>query len=176
MSKKQYIFLVALALIGGLIGGAFSNSITSKTVLAQKGVPSINDFKKKYTRKPEKVVEAEEFRLLDKDGRVIAKLVENIVGGGTLRIYGDEESEPFLLLNNDRLLLYSNGMASQITLGTISLSGPKPFIELCDKDGPRAVLGSTNLVTKGAGANIIRSPASLVLFDEKGNVIWSIPQ
>jgi len=53
---------------------------------------------------------------------------------------------------------------------------PGPHISLFQNGHLRSTLGCTELVTKKAGAKITRSAASLVLFDEKGSVIWSTPQ
>jgi len=73
MRKKQYILLVALALIGGLVGGTLSNQVfLNKVVFAEKKIP--------------KVVEAEEFRLIDKNGKIIAHLGMNVRSSPELRI------------------------------------------------------------------------------------------
>jgi hypothetical protein len=49
-------------------------------------------------------------------------------------------------------------------------------LTIIDKDGTsRAVLGSTSLETIGTGALSARPESSLVLFDERGKVIWSAP-
>ena len=51
-----------------------------------------------------------------------------------------------------------------------------PYIVLSDNIfTSRAVLGHTELHNKNTGSKEIRHASSLVMFDEKGNVIWSAP-
>jgi hypothetical protein len=52
----------------------------------------------------------------------------------------------------------------------------EPYIELIDSEmNTRAVLGRTELHNKNTGSTEIRHESSLVLFNEKGNVLWSVP-
>ena len=63
MKRRQYLLLITLTVIAGLIGGAVSNWLfMARTAEAQE------------TKNHEKVVIAEEFRLVDKDGKKLALL------------------------------------------------------------------------------------------------------
>ena len=57
MNRKQYLLLVVLAIIAGFIGGALSGRI----------------FTARETKGYEKVVSAEQFRLVDEKGDLIAR-------------------------------------------------------------------------------------------------------
>ena len=59
MKRRQYLLLVALTVVTGLIGGAVSNWLfMARTAEAQE------------TKKHEKVVKAEAFLLVNKEGRI----------------------------------------------------------------------------------------------------------
>jgi hypothetical protein len=80
MNKKQHTLTVALALVAGLIGGVISSQL-----LAEKPV---------HTEKPtkaEKVVMAEAFQLVDRNGKVLASL-------NNRKRYKDEPSPELRLL------------------------------------------------------------------------------
>ena len=61
MSRKQVILVLVLALIGGLIGGALSSKL-----LVSKQAYAKDQAKRK-------IIEADEFRILDENGDVIAR-------------------------------------------------------------------------------------------------------
>ena len=61
MSGKQHIMMLVLALIGGLIGGALSNKVF------------VNDSVYAENRAKRKIIEADEFRVTDENGEVIAR-------------------------------------------------------------------------------------------------------
>ena len=63
MNKKQYSLMLVLALVAGLVGGVVSSQFLM-------GQPAFAEKKSN----PVKVVESEEFRLVDKDGRTRAFL------------------------------------------------------------------------------------------------------
>ena len=63
MNKKQYSFMLVLALVAGLVGGV----VSSKFLMGQLA------FAEKKSN-PMKVVESEEFRLVDKNGKTRAFL------------------------------------------------------------------------------------------------------
>jgi hypothetical protein len=82
MNNRKYLLLVALIIVSGLIGGAVSNwifmartAITRET-LSDKDI--LNAFEVQNTPLQElitaKVIKAEEFRLVDKEGRTYAVL------------------------------------------------------------------------------------------------------
>ncbi len=67
MKRKQYLLLVALTVVAGLIGGAVSNCVfVTRSAIAQE------------TEYHKKVVTAEEFRLVDKSGNVYAVLGKKV--------------------------------------------------------------------------------------------------
>jgi hypothetical protein len=91
MSNRQYIFMLIMALIGGVIGGTLSSKVFVDTqVFAQ-------DKNKK------KIIEAEEFHLVDKSNRIWAKLTAEdplfakmggtIISGAYFVIYGAQVDE-----------------------------------------------------------------------------------
>lgn len=63
MNKKQYSLMLVLALVAGLVGGVVSSQFLM-------GQPAFAEKKSN----PLKVVESEEFRLVDKDGKTRAFL------------------------------------------------------------------------------------------------------
>jgi hypothetical protein len=179
--------MILLALVTGLIGGVLSSQLfTIQTVFAEK------------EPKPQKLVIAEEFRLVDKKGNTITRLHEGPYGRpiffigrhkGICTSISDKEIK-IVKGNRDPWIFYAEA-------GDLYTKGPIGVVEIDSKGhGPHitltqcrseigetkkewlasSTLGCTDLVTKKAGTKITRSAASLVLFDEKGNVIWSTPQ
>ena len=63
MNKKQYSLMLVLALVTGLVGGV----VSSQFLVGQAAFASKKE-------KPRKVIEAQEFRLVDKDGKTRAFL------------------------------------------------------------------------------------------------------
>jgi len=172
MTRKQYLLTILLALVTGLIGGVLSNHII-QPVFAEKAV------------KPQKLIVAEEFILVDKNGDMIAEWHGRFDGKATLRMYYDYGKST--TIREDGIFMY--GDECSLEIGTTVFDMWKPYCRLkieSEPAGPhislfqngklRSTLGCTELVTKKAGTKITRSPASLVLFDEKGSVIWSTPQ
>jgi hypothetical protein len=204
MNKKQFCFVMALALFAGLIGGALSSKSTQgKEVFAQK------------LAKHRKVIEAEAFRLLGKNGERVALLsVKEETGQAALAFYDNEGNERFVLgINFDK----QPGMALFDKKGTINLALGIPEdgnanlsiyngegnqtlgivhggIYLIADDGTtraflgrdrlhlidgkgrlRAALGSLEAKKEKAAPVGKRDISSLVLLDEKENVVWSAP-
>ncbi|MDH3559180.1 MAG: hypothetical protein OEV25_16455 [Deltaproteobacteria bacterium] len=132
MNKKQYSLMLVLALVAGLVGGVVSSQFFM-------GQPAFAEKKSN----PMKVVESEEFRLVDKDGKTRAFL----------------------------------------GFGHSPINRGQPRFELHGKEGfPLAVLGVSSLMTEQErmeGERSQRHPRrpifSLVLFNEKGKVIWRVP-
>jgi hypothetical protein len=76
MKRRQYLLLLALTVVAGLVGGALSNrAFTAKTAIAQE------------TEQHRKVITAEEFRLLDEDGRTRAALIVGSKGSVSMNFY-----------------------------------------------------------------------------------------
>ena len=65
MKRSQYLFIVILTVVSGLVGGAASNWLfMERTLLAQE-------------ERHDKVIVAEEFQLVDEDGKICAILGKN---------------------------------------------------------------------------------------------------
>jgi len=85
MNKKQYGLIVMLALVGGFIGGVISGQLfVGKTVFAQNE-PS-----------PQKLLVANEFRLIDKEGNTLAVLGQEEFDKRLIPVlrFGDKQNPP----------------------------------------------------------------------------------
>jgi hypothetical protein len=156
MNKKQLGGLMIIAMLAGLLGGALSNQILrGETVSAREGSQSA------------KIVEAEEFRLVTKDGQPRATLLlwngdlpaltladESCHNRVFLGVFN--ESQPALILND-------KGCKQRASLD-MQPDGLPSFTLRDKEDTPRARL---RLLLDG-------SPV-LTLMDENGTVIWSPP-
>jgi len=192
MSKKQYSLIVVLALFGGLVGGV----VSSQLLLGQ----SVHAEKK---AKPLKVIEAEEFRVVDKDGRKRAQLMLTDLGFPALILRDKNElirlhmqlvprGFPVLWFRDENGLLKASltllpGGDVFLTLGVkesivkenaaeilVGKSGAN--LSLYDKNGKlRTVLGSTTFKERKRGRIIRRPLSSLVLFNEIGDVVLQTP-
>jgi len=187
MNRKQFIFTVLLALLSGLMGGVLSIwFLLPQSVLAQD--------------EPQKVMEAEEFRVVDAEGNVQARFfmkeMTSLWKKPYLEIYDDDNKHEFYLssdglgfsvddwprlkldlFNGEPLLTFrlKKSTRSQVTLGFWP-NRNEPSLNLYDEVGNlRAVLGTTELKHNRTGSTEIRATSSLVLFDEDGKVLWSAP-
>jgi len=71
MSRKAYCFLLVAAMVAGFVGGTVADRLlTPEPVFAQQET------------QVGRVIEAQEFRLLDKDGKAVARLT--VQGGNIL--------------------------------------------------------------------------------------------
>lgn len=104
MNKKQYLSLLLALVITGLVSGAgFSWLFSDQQVSAQD--------------KPSAVVSAQEFRLVDSNGKLRAILSEN----------------PKLGLGMSSLVFYDSNQKARLVLGTFT-SGGNPNIRLMDEN------------------------------------------
>jgi len=139
MNRKHIIFTVLLALLSGLIGGVLSIWFLMPTsVLAQD--------------EPPKVIEAQEFRVVDDEGRMRAKL-----GLGTFRNLGVGYPEETHLLifdeeGEERLKLVESGGFSYIAASD--------FRVVDDEGRMRSRLGFSDLG--------YREETRLLFFDKEG--------
>jgi len=108
MNRKQYCLTVLLSLVAGLIGGVVSTQFfISQPVFAEK------------TEQPTKVIVAEEFRLIDKNGKIVATLGMGVRSSPELRILTPAyDNRTGVLISAD-----NNG-------ADISLFGPKTDISM----------------------------------------------
>ena len=204
MNRRQYSLIVALALIAGLVGGMVSSQFfVGQPVLAEKKPDGqeieeseiIDSRQLKKDLGVQKVVRAESFELYDSQGLKVADLIQGggfvrftmwQSGGGTLSlsVKGTESDISSRNPNTDNVLFIENS-DSGLVMDMGRLLGEKiwfsfykdqPHIQLFDKEGrKRAVLGTTDLKNMKTGSTEIRAPSSLVLFDEKGSVVWKAP-
>jgi predicted cobalt transporter CbtA len=109
MRMTRLSFVVMLALLAGLVGGALlSQTQMVKTVLAQESF------------RPEEFVSAKEFRLVDANGKTLA-----VLGG-------HPGKEPFLPIE-PALRFYDNDRELVVLLGLVP--GNKPKLALFDGHG-----------------------------------------
>ena len=171
MNKKHFALLVIVSVVSGLVGSAISTFLLMpQSVLAQES--------------SQKVIEAEEFRVVDSKGIV--------------RISLDEEGLDFLSDGEWSVSLTRRSLRFQKT-GSIEWGEYRPSgmnattedrfgfslmlaptggasLRLVDQHGIiRAALGTIQLKHPDTGSTEIRAPSSLVLFDEQGKVVWSAP-
>lgn len=100
-------------------------------------------------------MEAEEFLLKDASGEIRAKL-------------------GFLPGRGPGLAILDNEWKTRIGLRVWADGTPR--LTLFDKDGePRALLGSTSLLTTRMGEVEQRPESSLVFFDKAGKAVWRAP-
>jgi hypothetical protein len=200
MSRKQYISLVVLALAAGLAGGMVSSWFFSNQLVFAKEAT-----KKAEEISPElRVIMAREINLLGLDRKPRIKLAVDQNGEPGLHFYNDKgryragfsvgQGTPSLTMRD------KSGLRLQIGLMRLTSTGDEwPTILLMDNKGvERAILtldieGRPHLALKNAKGNnrvvlgfadlkhtqtgvIEKRPlSSLVLFNEKGNVIWQAP-
>ena len=135
MSRKQFLLTLLVAIISAFLGGALSVwFLMPQSVLAQDGVP--------------KVIEAQEFRVVDEEGQVKAKLVVLEDGNASLILLGDTPMLSFWDQSlNDRMMIgifpdQQPGLIISDKEGntrlTLSLGREgEPYLKLQDKAGDK---------------------------------------
>lgn len=138
-----------------------------------------------------KVVEANEFRLIDAKGRSRASLEmlgnqaelsikdpdgqpDVLLGTdtkGAFLVFGDPEGKVGMALNPGSFSL--RGSAGKLSVDLDDISAPSLTLE--DNEGYSTVLGRSNLVLTATGKQEQTPAASLVLFDKNKKVLWSAP-
>jgi hypothetical protein len=191
MNKKQFSLLLMLSLFAGLVGGMLTSQFFLGTlVLAEKKVGAQN------------VVVAEEFRLVDKEDKILSTW-GMYAGGPGIVLFGKNGQfrAVFSLTSPDEgpvLTFADNKGNHRATVGLgaerqpyvtlrdqagkerISLSLDEdgdPYLALYDQaENERAILGtidSTKL--KRTGTIEKRSVSSLVLLGKDGQITWKTP-
>ena len=160
MNTKQTILFGFLALLGGFIGGIISDGLPGKAVAK-------SDF--------QKVVRAEKFELVDERGRHRGSFYTAGDWATTFIIRReDSDSKIMMLAGPDSASLSIFNQGSHGMLLKSDDNGVR--IELRDKDGnTRLVIGRTELKNTKTGSTEIRSIGSIVIFNEKGKVVYSVP-
>ena len=192
MSKKQYSLMVVVAFVGGLMGGVLSSQLLM-------GQPAHADNK----AKAQKIIEAEEFRVVDKDGRKRAQLMLTDLGSPALLLRDENEvirlhvqlvpkgfpvlwfrdangllKASLALLPRGDVLLTLGAKESIVKENAAEIFVGKSGANLSLYDGNgklRTVLGSTTFRDPKRGMIRRRSLSSLVLFNDIGEVVLLTP-
>jgi len=140
MKKGTLALLLVVSIISGLVGGITSKFIfDGKSAIAQEEIS----------------IQAQDFRLVSKDGKVKAALSVS-----------PDTGEPFLIINGKdekyRLMLNLDRDSPQIILRD-------------DKAQTRLVIGTTEITNRLKGTIERRPESSLVMFNKDGKLIWSAP-
>ena len=192
MKRKQQLMFIVFSLLAGFIGAFISNQFFStKSAFAEKN------------QKPHKEIVAEAFKLVDRNGEVQGFLKTSYhpkTGKPYPYLAFSTEKTGFLLeVGDDSVNLSLSGMHSYIQImagenfASLSLGqGEKSYfhkndielitnsgetnISLNDKRGKlRTRIGNYNLVNKKTGVKQKHPLSSMVLVDDKENVLWSAP-
>jgi hypothetical protein len=156
MKSKQQLTVILMAAVAGFIGGLISNQIVqSQAAFAEKGFA------------PQKVVVAEEFQVVDQDGKIVGR-------------FGTSGDLPDLSASKT----ISNASAPQLRLGqdtgfqiilTAGETGGSRIILKDANNKPRTVIGNMQLYIPLTRVTHNRQVASIVLFDQFGRFLWSAP-
>jgi hypothetical protein len=156
MKKKQPLFIILLATVAGLAGGFISNQIfQTKPAFAIKALSH------------QKVVIAEEFRVVDKDGKILGSFG---TPGYRSDIFPkiDASQAPVTQLR----LGQESGF--QIILSAGAEAGSR-IIMKDEKNKPRTLIGNTEFHIQQPPLTYKRQVSSIVLFDRRGRFLWSAP-
>ena len=169
MKRRQYFLLTLLTLVAGFVGGALSSQIfMARTASAQ------------LTQSHEKVISAEQFQLVDKEGKMrfvigMSPQEQPVLG------FTDENGKARIFLGLTSLegetwpILKLRDADEQMRI-SISGGNGNPRISVLDKNGnSRAVIGCAALKTAAGGSAEVKPESSISLFDEGGGIIWSAP-
>ena len=191
MNKKQFSLLLMLSLFAGLVGGMLTSQFFLGTpVLAEKKVGAQN------------VVIAEEFRLVDKEDKILSTW-GMYAGGPGIVLFGKNGQfrAVFSLTSPDEgpILTFADNKGNHratVGLGAerqpyvtlrdqagkerISLSlddDGDPYLPLYDQaENERAILGTMDsMKLKRTGTIEKRSVSSLVLLGKDGQITWKTP-
>ena len=156
MKTKQQLFIILLASFAGFMGGLISNQIIETR-------PAFAVKEPKY----QKVVIAEEFRVVDKDGKIIGSLG---TPGYLLDIFPiiDESQAPVPQLR----LGQEKGF--QIIFSASEAEGTR-IVMKDNENRARTIIGNTEFFIPQTGITHRREVSSIVLFDHLGRFQWSVP-
>jgi len=157
MKTKPQLFIILLATLAGFMGGLISNHIFETR-------PAFAVKEPKY----QKVVTAEEFRVVDKDGKIIGSFG---TPGYLFDVFPviDESLAPVPQLRLGR----ETGF--QIIFSANEAQGSR-IVMKDKKNKPRTVIGNTELWIPETKATHKRQVSSIILFDRKGRYEWSAPR
>ncbi len=144
MRKRDYVLLLAVSIITGLLGGFIANQVFSgKTAVAQG------------SEDPPGLIQAQEFRLVDSQGKIFAVLA-----------ISSSSKEPYLILNG------KDGKQRVI----LDFDEGNPRMIFKDNDAQtRLIMGTSEVTSRFKGTIEKRPPSSLVMFNKDGRLIFSAP-
>ena len=159
MKKKQPLFIILLATFAGFAGGFISNQFfQTQPAFAEKALSH------------EKVVIAEEFRVVDKDGKILGSF-------GT----PDYLSDIFPKIDKSKAAVPQLRLGQESGFQIILSAGPDAgsrIIMKDEKNKPRTVIGNTELYIPQMQTRKShrRQVSSIVLFSHRGGLLWSAPE
>jgi len=156
MKKKQPLFIILLATFAGFAGGFISNQIfQTKPAFAKKALSH------------HKVVIAEEFRVVDKDGKILGSFgTPDYLLDKFPKIDESQAPVPQLRLGQES--------GFQIILSTGADAGSR-IIMKDEKNTTRTVIGNMELYMPQTRVTHRRQVSSIVLFNHRGRFLWSAP-
>ena len=172
MKRREYLLLVALTVVAGLVGGAASNRMfMARTATAQEPVKGRNIFEgmSPVTQGAEyhkKVITAEELRIVDRDGNMRAVLGMLPKGGVGLSLHDEDGNGRVSLAFVDGEMGLDFFDEDGELVGVIGILGGKfPGIGLFDDNG-----------TIRVALDLYDGKPQLIFYDKTGRkIIWSAP-
>ncbi len=166
MTKAQFRVLMLLTVISGLVGGGLAD-------LLFRGLAA----RAAQTTAAPKVIEAQEFRLVDSTGKQRAVLGLSHTGALGLWLYdaAGKGRASLGLLGDGKPFLSLRDAANKRRVYLSLLDWGEPFLSLRDDTGQnRAVVGCMEGVTKKHPVSTYPE-STLTLFNENGDVLWQAP-
>jgi len=191
MNRRQFSLLLVLSLLAGLVGGILTSQFFLGTpVLAEKKAG------------PQRVVIAEEFRLVDNEGKILSTWGMYAGGPGIVLFSKNGQFRAVFSLTSPEegpVLAFADNKGNHraiVGLGAerqpyvtlrdqagkerISLSlddDGDPYLALYDQaENERAILGTMDLTKlKRTGTIDKRSISSLILLGKDGQITWKTP-
>ena len=186
MKRKQYIALVVLTVVSGILGGAVTSYLlTANLAIAQtdKKLDYIEAKSIKADVIMSDAIVGSGFLLTGDPGRLElfgekARIFLGIMGSEersfpTMTI-SDSQKNPRLLISDGGISLIDSQRKIRIR---ISENEGRPSISVRDEDGKAGtVIGCANLKTTATGSVEQRSEASIIILNKEGDVVWQYPR
>ena len=196
MKRKQYLLLVVLTVVAGLIGGAVSNWILMARAAVAQEVPT--------------VIKAKQFRLVDdlgnihsiwglsagnangtinfydKNGKIRSTLNDGGIGlhdeneimrmsvSSSGLLISDKNDKSRVAVTEDRISFQDKNKKLRVIMGIDSDDTPQ-FKLYDEHESLRAALGSTTIEITATGESRKPAEVALILYDKDGKVMWKAP-
>ena len=156
MKKKQPLFIILLATFAGFAASLISNQVfQTKPAFAKKALSH------------QKIVVAEEFRVVDKDGKILGSFgTPDYLPDKFPEIDASQAPVPQLRLGQES--------GFQIILSAGAGAGSR-IIMKDEKNKTRTLIGNTELYIPQTRVTYRRQVSSIVLFNQRGRFLWSAP-